>query len=128
MSLRKRLRIVVVDDMATSRGVLVQTLDKIGLSRVSAVASAAEAIPAITSEGAHLVLSDRIMPGMGGLDLLRHLRGQAATKDIGFILVSGRLDAETVETGRSLRLNNILSKPFGETELRRAIEGVVGPI
>ncbi|MGR3541263.1 MAG: response regulator [Hasllibacter sp.] len=128
MPLADRLRVVAVDDMATSRGVLVQTLERLGVRRVSAVASASEAIDRIAADDAHLVLCDRVMPGMGGLDLLRHLRGQPSTRGIGFILVSGRLDAETVENGRGLGLNNILPKPFGPDELRRAVEAVVGPL
>ncbi len=126
MALRDQLRIMVVDDMSTSRGLITQALDAFGIRNVAAVADGKSALEAIARSPVHLVISDFNMPGMSGLQLLQHLRQNAATKGTGFILITGRADRETIETGRRLGMNNFIKKPFTPQDLRACIEAVVG--
>ncbi len=126
MALRDQLRIMVVDDMSTSRGLITQALDAFGIRNVAAVADGKSALEAIARAPVHLVISDFNMPGMSGLQLLQHLRQNTATRGTGFILITGRADRETIETGRRLGMNNFIKKPFTPQELRACIEAVVG--
>lgn len=126
MSLKDRLRLLVVDDMSTSRGLILQALDAMGLQQVAHASSGAEALAALQRSPAHLVISDFNMPGMDGLQLLQALRTEAKTRTIGFILITGRADREIVDRGRSLGMNNFLKKPFTPAEMRACIEAVVG--
>ena len=98
MALRDQLRVLVVDDMSTSRGLITQALE--GL--------------------------DYNMPGMDGLALLENLRGAARTAGIGFLLITGRADAAVIERGRALKMNNYIKKPFQPADLKAAIEAIVG--
>ncbi|WP_126975717.1 response regulator [Frigidibacter oleivorans] len=126
MSLKDKLRLLVVDDMSTSRGLILQALDAMGLQQVAHASSGAEALAALQRSPAHLVISDFNMPGMDGLQLLQALRAEAKTRTIGFILITGRADREIVDRGRSLGMNNFLKKPFTPAEMRACIEAVVG--
>ena len=47
MSLREKLRVMVVDDMATSRGLITQALDSIGIANVATASDGKAAIAAI---------------------------------------------------------------------------------
>ncbi|GGH51696.1 response regulator [Frigidibacter albus] len=126
MALRDQLRIMVVDDMSTSRGLITQALDAMGIRQVGYASDGPGALAAIEKAPVHLVISDYNMPGMDGLQLLQALRGNPRTKGVGFILITGRADRELVETGRRLGMNNFLKKPFLPPELRSCIEAVVG--
>jgi two-component system chemotaxis response regulator CheY len=117
---------MVVDDMSVSRGLLVQSLEEMGLWKTEAESSAQSALTRLTSSPVHLVLCDYNMPGMDGLGLLHALRSTRATQGIGFILVTGSPTPEMIEKGRALRLNNLVKKPFTTAGLKQAIEGVVG--
>ena len=126
MSLRDALKVLVVDDMSTSRGILLQTLDALGISNVEYADSGASGMARAQTFRPHLILSDLHMPEMNGLQLLQQLRGDSATCKVGFILVSGRSDQRAIEAGRTLGMNNFLPKPFTAADMRAAIEAVVG--
>jgi len=126
MSLRDQLRILVVDDMSTSRGLISQALDAMGIRQIAYASDGPEALAMLERSPAHLVMSDFNMPGMDGLQLLASLRGNPKTQRLGFILITGRADKEIVETGKRLGMNNFLKKPYTPQELRACIEAVVG--
>ncbi|WP_457647458.1 response regulator [Profundibacter sp.] len=126
MSLRDQIRIMVVDDMSTSRGLITQALDSFGIRHVTTAADGPSALNGIIQSPVHLVISDYNMPGMDGLHLLHNLRQNPQTKTAGFILITGRADREIIEKGRSLGMNNFLKKPFTPPELRACIEAVIG--
>lgn len=126
MALRDQIRIMVVDDMSTSRGLLTQALDSFGIRQVFAVADGQSALQNIQQHPVHLIISDYNMPNMDGLHLLHALRHNHRTKAVGFILVTGRADRAVIDSGKKLGMNNFVQKPFTPDQLRHAIEAVVG--
>lgn len=126
MPLRDQLRILVVDDMSTSRGLITQALEAIGIRNIATASDGASALQSLQRAPVHLVISDFNMPGMDGLGLLAELRKAPATAKVGFLLITGRADADLVARGRALGMNNMLSKPFQAADLKAAIEAVVG--
>lgn len=126
MSLKDTLRVMVVDDMGVSRGLLVQAIEEMGIWKNQAENDGRAAYDKLVSDPAHLVLSDYNMPGMDGLQLLQALRQNRATARIGFILVTGNPTPDLVSKGKALGLNNIIKKPFTTASMKHCIESVVG--
>ncbi len=126
MSLRDQIRIMVVDDMSTSRGLITQALDAFGIRNVSTAENGVDALKALATHPVHLVISDYNMPEMDGLNLLHQLRSGAKTKGVGFILITGRAEQQIIDHGKKLGMNNYLKKPFEQADLRNCIETVVG--
>lgn len=126
MALRDQLRIMVVDDMSTSRGLITQALDECGISQIESTADAMNALKRIAVWPVHLVISDMNMPGMNGLQLLQALRTNPKTKGVGFLLITGKADRQIIETGKALGMNNFLAKPFQPKDLIHAIEAITG--
>lgn len=126
MALRDQLRVMVVDDMSTSRGLITQALDAFGIRNVASASDGPSALKALETSPVHLVVSDFNMPGMDGLQLLHALRSGARTKGVGFILITGKADKTIIDKGRELGMNNFLKKPFEPNALRGCIEAVVG--
>ncbi|AUR01236.1 response regulator [Phaeobacter inhibens] len=126
MSLKDSLRVMVVDDMSTSRGILTQCLDELGVSNYMVENNGQSAFQKLVANPVHLVLSDYNMPGMDGLGLLKALREHRVTQRVGFILVTGKPTPEIVEVGRRLAMNIIIRKPFTVATMKQAIEQVVG--
>ncbi len=126
MSLRDMLHVMVVDDMSTSRALITQALDWMGVRNYQTQNDGAAALAQLTRAPVHLVISDYNMPNMDGLGLLQGLRQSAATQGIGFILVTGRADATIIQRGQQLGMNNFIQKPFEPPAMRACIEQVVG--
>ena len=126
MSLKDSLRVMVVDDMSTSRGIITTCLDEIGISNYATENDGQAALRKIVANPVHLVLSDYNMPGMDGLGLLKALRETRNTQRIGFVLVAGKPTPEMVAMGQRLGLNNMIKKPFTTDSMRQCIERVVG--
>lgn len=128
MSLKDQIKILVVDDMSVSRGLLEQSLEAIGVKNVSYATNGEDALASIASSPVHLVVSDYNMPKMDGLHLLNALRKNPATQKIGFILVSGSEDKNVIAQGQKLGMNNYIKKPFTPASLKQCIERVTGPL
>ncbi|MEM0946027.1 MAG: response regulator [Pseudomonadota bacterium] len=126
MALRDQLRVLVVDDMSTSRGLITQALEGLGVRSISTALDGPSALDSIDRSPVHLVISDYNMPGMDGLALLEALRRAQKTAGVGFLLITGRADRDIIDRGRSLGMNNFIKKPFTPTDLKSAIEAIVG--
>ena len=126
MELREILRVLVVDDMSTSRGLLRQALDALGVVNVVYAQDGEAAVVQARKTATQLVLSDLHMPKMNGLQLLQHLRGDPHTRKVAFILVTGHDDPSVLATARALGMNGFLKKPFTLLQLRDRIEDIVG--
>jgi len=102
--------ILLVDDMPANLHVLVAALREI--YRIKTATSGAAALElAAREDKPDLILLDVMMPGMSGIEVLRHLRTQAETRDIPVIFVT----ADTSEQGQleSLELgaDDYINKP-----------------
>ena len=126
MSLKDHIKIMVVDDMATSRGLVINGLNEIGIKNITYENSGDDAFKELASAPVHLVISDMNMPGMSGLDLLKSMRATPATARTGFILLTGSDDPSLVQKGIKLGMNNFIKKPFSKEQLQKCIERVVG--
>jgi two-component system, chemotaxis family, chemotaxis protein CheY len=128
MALKESLRIMVVDDMSTSRGLIMMALEELQIKNVDYRKDGASALQALVANPVHLVISDFNMPGLDGLGLLKGLRENRSTQKIGFILVSGSVDQATVQRGQALGMNNFIKKPFTTPGLKACIQAVVGAL
>lgn len=126
MLLRDVLRVLVVDDMSTSRGLLMQGLDVLGVSNVAHAADGQTAWASARHDPPHLILSDLHMPGMSGLELLSRLRSEDQTKACRFILVTGEKSCGTMRQALPAGLDGLLMKPFTVPQLRECVESAVG--
>lgn len=128
MSLKDQIKVLVVDDMSVSRGLLEQGLEAIGVKNVEYATNGEEALASIAARPVHLVISDYNMPKMDGLHLLKNLRSNGATAKVGFILVTGSEDKAVIMHGQKMGMNNYLKKPFTPDSLKGCIERVTGKL
>lgn len=126
MSLKDTIRIMVVDDMTVSRGLVTQALEELGVWQIATENNGQSALQRLAADPVHLVLADYNMPGMDGLQLLEGLRRNKSTARIGYILVTGTPTPELIQKGQKLGLNNLVRKPFTTATMKKAIEAVVG--
>jgi len=110
-----RPRVLVVEDHAELRSYVARIL-----ARTYFVETAENALTALQRMRAHapdLVLTDMMMPGMTGLELLEAMRAEPALDDVPVIVVTALAAVEARLAALRAGAADYLLKPFDETEL-----------
>ncbi|MGC5015410.1 SpoIIE family protein phosphatase [Streptosporangium sp. DT93] len=116
-------RILVADDNEDLRHYLVRLLSPYWT--VTAVADGAAALRAAREEAPDMIVADVMMPGMDGLDLVRRLRADEATRSVPIMILSARAGQEESLSGLIAGADEYLTKPFSARELLTRVRGVL---
>ena len=114
-------RILLADDNADMRDYVRRLLTQRGHS-VESVADGAAALRAARESKPDLILSDVMMPGMSGLELVQALRSDRAVAATPIILLSARAGEEARIEGMQAGADDYLTKPFSARELLIRVE------
>ncbi|HOX44039.1 MAG TPA: response regulator [Myxococcota bacterium] len=120
---RETLRFLVVDDEDVVRGVVRSALERPGVFLVEA-ADGEEAIRLLLAEHFDLILVDKNLPGITGLDVIR--RARAVHPRIGTLLITGFASRESAEEALVLGVDAYLVKPFDIAELQERVDETLG--
>ena len=116
-------RVLLADDNADMRGYL-QRLLQPGY-QVTAVADGQEALDAVRAQPFDLVISDVMMPGLDGLQLIGELRAHSRAPDLPVLLLSARAGQEAAIEGLEAGADDYLVKPFSAAELLARVRATV---
>ncbi|HEX4914011.1 MAG TPA: response regulator, partial [Vicinamibacterales bacterium] len=108
-------RVLVVDDNPDMRAYLARLLGESW--RVELTANGREAIESIALNRPDLIVTDVMMPELDGLELLRRIRANAATRLIPVIMLSARSGEESRIEGLAAGADDYVVKPFSANEL-----------
>lgn len=108
-------RIFLIDDNADMRNYLHRILSE--SYQVEVFTEGSTAFNAARASTPDLVLSDVMMPGMDGFELLRQLRSDPQTREIPILLLSARAGEAAAVEGLSAGADDYLVKPFSVREL-----------
>lgn len=111
-------KILVVDDDPSVRRFLREAL-KDSAIRVAEAGDAVVALESIESGDFDIIMCDVYMPGASGLDLLSI--AQQTRWDVGFILITGEIQVETVIMALRMQASDFLLKPLTVEEIKRSV-------
>ena len=112
--------ILVVDDNASNRGLLLRRLEREGHQVVEA-RSGRQALQILGTEEIDLILLDLMMPDMNGLQVLERLKGNKRLRNIPVIMISGLQETDSVIRCIGAGAEDYLPKPFDQVLLRARI-------
>jgi DNA-binding NtrC family response regulator len=116
-------RILIVEDDAAQRVGLQQLLRSWGFD-AEVASDGQEALTRVAVERPTIVLSDLIMPGMGGLDLLKSLR-QQLDSEITVVLLTAQGTVETAVEAIKQGAYDYLAKPIDPQRLKILLDQIV---
>jgi DNA-binding NtrC family response regulator len=113
------LSVLVVDDEAALREVLSLRIEGWGY-HVDTASDAADAERRIEAAAPDLVLSDVVLPGSSGVDLLRRLKRR--DRDLPVILITAHGNVDAAVDAMKAGANDFLTKPLDYTTLRALLD------
>jgi DNA-binding response OmpR family regulator len=119
-----KTRIVVADDDPDILDLVVFKLTQAGYDPV-AVGDGDAALAAIEADLPRLAILDVMMPGLSGMDVLRRVRANEATRDLDVILLTARAREADVDTGFATGASDYVVKPFSPRELMHRVNAVL---
>jgi len=124
MNTNEPVEILLVEDSPTQAAKLQYLMESRGYTTRVAT-NGRRALEAIRERKPRLVLSDVVMPEMGGYDLCRAIKTDPALHDIPVILVTSLIDPKDIVSGLESGADNFVRKPYSEDYLVKRIQHVL---
>jgi two-component system chemotaxis response regulator CheY len=118
------MKILVVDDMQAMRKVTCHILQKLGYDQVNQADDGSSAIKRLENSQYDFVITDWNMPGVTGLDLLRHIRATPELKHIPVLMITAEGSRKQVLDAAKAGVNSYIMKPFTPATLKQKIDKI----
>lgn len=115
------MRILIVDDDEIVLDMLSATLEMDG-HQVLRAGNGTEALDVLSREDVRMVISDWMMPGVNGIELVKRIRAHDTDRYIYTILLTSRTDKTDAAEGLDAGADDFISKPFDPVEMRLRIK------
>ena len=109
-------RILVVEDDADIASLIVHYLAPAG-HESEVIANGSEALPAARRRPPDLIILDRMLPGLDGLEICRALRADAALSAVPILMLTARAEEVDRIAGFETGADDYVTKPFSPKEL-----------
>lgn len=117
----KDASVLVVDDIAENREILVRRLKRLGIGIIEEAVDGRDALAAIERRSFDLMLLDITMPEIDGYGVLSRMKEDATLEDLPVIVISALSEIDPVVRCIELGAEDFLLKPFNPTLLRARI-------
>ena len=123
-----RRRVLIIDDEESMRLLLGRTVEALPNVEITLAGTCEEALHLAGSRRYDVILLDLLMPGVGGIEVLKAIRSNSANGETPVIIVSVMADEDTKMVCRSLRISDYVVKPIVRESLVAAVSAQIdGP-
>ena len=120
------MKILVVDDFSTMRRIVRNLLVELGFSNtlIQEADDGDSALALLRGASFDLVVTDWNMPNMTGIDLLRAIRAEPATKALPVLMVTAENNREQIIAAAQAGVNGYIVKPFTAITLKEKLDRI----
>ena len=118
------LRVMVIDDSKTIRRTAETLLKNVGCDVITAI-DGFDALARIVDHHPHIIFVDIMMPRLDGYQTCALVKNNPAFKSIPVIMLSSKDGLFDKAKGRTVGVDQFLTKPFSKEELLGAIKAYV---
>lgn len=86
----------------------------------------ATALDAVARETPDMLILDLMLPGRGGLDILRDLRAAPDTKALPVLMLTARGQKHDREQAERLGVSAFMTKPFSNADVLEQVQRLIG--
>ncbi len=121
----EELRVLIVDDSFTSRRIVRQMLERMGIEQVVEVENGQQSVQLIERESFDLIVTDYHMPDMDGQELSQFIRNQSTQQSVTVLMITSETDQRRLAGIAQSGVSAVFDKPFTIDTLRRTIECIL---
>lgn len=118
------MKILIVDDFSTMRRIIKNLLRDLGFTNTVEADDGVTAIPILNSGSIDFLVTDWNMPGMTGIELLRHVRADEKLRSLPVLMVTAEAKREQIIEAAQAGVNGYVVKPFTALALKEKIEKI----
>ena len=124
MQIDKNIKILIVDDFSTMRRIIKNLLRDLGFTNTHEADDGNTALPMLKKGGFDFLITDWNMPGMTGLELLKHVRADPESCHLPVLMVTAEAKREQIIAAAQAGVNGYIVKPFTAITLKEKIEKI----
>ena len=122
----EELRILIVDDSFTSRRIIRQMMERMGIESFAEAENGRQAVEMIEQEFFDLIVTDYNMPEMDGEELSQFIRNHSAQQSVPVLMVTSETDHNRLAGIAQSGVSAVFDKPFTIDILRDTIQRLLG--
>jgi two-component system chemotaxis response regulator CheY len=122
----KNLKFLVVDDFSTMRRIVKNLLNDLGYANVVEADDGTSAWPLLQAGGIDFLVTDWNMPGMPGLELLKHVRADPRLAKMPVLMLTAEAKREQIIEAAQAGVSGYVIKPFTAVTLKEKIDKILG--
>jgi len=122
--LNKDMKILIVDDFSTMRRIIKNLLRDLGFTNTVEADDGLTALPILDAGGIDFLVTDWNMPGMQGIDLLKHVRADNKLSKMPVLMVTAEQKREQIIEAAQAGVNGYIVKPFTAATLKEKIDKI----
>jgi two-component system chemotaxis response regulator CheY len=116
------MRFLVVDDSSTMRRIIINALRKLGDAECHEASNGREGIERLAARPVDLVITDWNMPEMNGLDFVRAVRANDATRHLPVLMVTTNAGSDNCTDAMNAGITSYVVKPFTPDTIREKVQ------
>ncbi len=119
------MKFLVVDDSATMRRIVTNSLQRIGFTDTIEAGDGLEALQRF-DPSVGFIITDWDLPNLSGIEFTRSLRAQPGGSSVPILMVTTRSVREDIIAAVEAGVNNYIVKPFTPQILKDKIDQILG--
>jgi len=120
----KNIKILIVDDFSTMRRIIKNLLRDLGFTNTEEADDGTTALPMLQGGKFELLVTDWNMPGMQGIDLLKHVRADESLASLPVLMVTAEQKKEQIVEAAQAGVNGYIVKPFTAQTLKEKLDKI----
>ncbi len=122
--MKKDMKILIVDDFSTMRRIVKNLLRDLGFNNTQEADDGLTALPMLKKGDFEFVVTDWNMPGMQGIDLLKHIRADDELKHLPVLMITAEAKREQIVEAAQAGVNGYIVKPFTAATLKEKLDKI----
>ncbi len=120
----KNMKILVVDDFSTMRGIIKNFLRDLGYTHITEAEDGSTALPMLQTGSYDFLITDWNMPGMNGLELIQSVRSNPKLAALPILMVTAEAKKDQIVAAAQAGINGYVVKPFTANTLKEKIDKI----